>query len=1146
LSEGATAAAYLPNEAQRQAIETLEGPVLVVAGPGTGKTQLLSQRVANILASRDVSPHNILCLTFTDAGAAAMTHRLAGVIGRDALGVQVSTFHAFASLIKSRYPQYFTQSPLDAPISDLQTKTLLVELLSGLSITDPLFQQARDGVPGNLGDVLSLLGAIRKSGLEAAELEAVVAQNLAFFDYAQKETAIIGLIDDALSGGNAKFAKLDALPDAIAEILDATPAPLTRRLVATPGAYVPYALHLRDAFAQAKGGLYDEDGKTAPFAALRDRFFTARPRAFKDKRVNERLRSALRVYSPYRQHLEKHGLFDYDDMILDCVEALEASEQLRAELAQRYQYVLVDEFQDTNGSQMRLLDLICAASKSDGCGGDASGGGDCGGGYGSDGGGGARPGPNLLVVGDDDQAIYRFQGASVEYMKEFERHYPGTKRIVLTVNYRSTPSLVALGQTAAAQIENRSAASAADKRLVAHQSEAARASFVARAYPNADLQCHAIARSLRERIDAGYISASAHPGEEIAVIARKHESLRRLIPYLKHFGVAYNYQVSASVAQIESLQTMLALIRFVSCWATGAFERATACLPQILAAPELGLGGDECFAVALGIRTEKRDWMAALLGHPQKGFRELGEWLVEMSRLALGSPLLAALHRLAKPLADYYQRREQEDPFAVIEFNYGMSALLRFFEDEWRAAAASAQSGCLRLAKAAELFDESQRFGIDIKVELPLGRPNAVTLTTAHGSKGLEFDHVSIIDADDRSWHKPERSSSYLSSNMLFGNEGDINDERRLLFVALTRARYSLDLSFAATEPVRELIGEVEVERVEPQAAEILAQSKEGWKRAYLPESDMRAALLEPLLANIRMSASLLNGLVSWHENKGDGPAAYFLRRIMRLPAEPNPQTAFGSLIHKLFETLLGRSALAGAEEAASAMAEQFHTMISRLDFDEPQRAHMHERLDRIIGQFAPLMPQALHWRQGDELLAERKFDALVDGVPLTGVCDLLIADPAQRTIRLYDFKTGNPDNAKADAAYLRQLQFYKLLLENCSEYQGWTVIGGADVFVEPSKTSGGIVAPAFEEVPAEKLGHLRLLIQAAWRRLQERRFDVSAFEGSEHYRQFAASYVYSASHEKAGEPKPLTDAALQPAFEQWLIDEFQTGRGSN
>lgn len=109
VSEHLQAAFGKLNAEQREAVECLDGPLLVIAGPGTGKTQLLSLRAANILAKRDVTPGNLLCLTYTDAGAEAMRKRLIELVGRDAYGIQVSTFHGFASSVRSSYPDYFAR-----------------------------------------------------------------------------------------------------------------------------------------------------------------------------------------------------------------------------------------------------------------------------------------------------------------------------------------------------------------------------------------------------------------------------------------------------------------------------------------------------------------------------------------------------------------------------------------------------------------------------------------------------------------------------------------------------------------------------------------------------------------------------------------------------------------------------------------------------------------------------------------------------------------------------------------------------------------------------------------------------------------------------------------------------------------------------
>ena len=105
------------NPQQREAVEYIDGPLMVIAGPGTGKTQLLSLRAANILAQRDIQPQNILCLTYTEAGAEAMTKRLIELIGRDGYNIEVSTFHAFASGCRNKYPEYFREKSRTTLIS---------------------------------------------------------------------------------------------------------------------------------------------------------------------------------------------------------------------------------------------------------------------------------------------------------------------------------------------------------------------------------------------------------------------------------------------------------------------------------------------------------------------------------------------------------------------------------------------------------------------------------------------------------------------------------------------------------------------------------------------------------------------------------------------------------------------------------------------------------------------------------------------------------------------------------------------------------------------------------------------------------------------------------------------------------------------
>ena len=579
------------NPEQRRAVEAIDGPVLVIAGPGTGKTQLLSLRIANILQNRDVKPENILCLTYTNAGTEAMTKRLVSFIGRDAYRVHISTFHSFAEHLRNRYPEYFRRGALDRPITELQTKQLINDLLQALPVTDPLYQNPFNDNAPNLHTFQTFIGNFKHSGLDPEELRVMIQQNLDFFDYVEQNTDLIGMMDAALpKKRDEKTEYLNLLQKRVAAIKKNLPETLTDPVIPLPGIYLPYAKLFTDAFINTE--LYDPDtGKTEAFQNLRDTFFkkdNAGHRVFTDKDQCSKLLSAIALYEEYKKHLAKTGRYDFDDMIQDAIAALQQSAEFKHNLQERYRYLLVDEFQDTNGTQMRLLDLLCDHS----------------------------PSPNILAVGDDDQAIMRFQGASVEYINQFEGRYSDVTRIALVTNYRSTPSLVSLGQAVVDTIENRAPLSRTEKKLTAFKTESAPQTFTARKFPNPDVQYYEIARSIREQINEGLIRNAADPATAIAVIAYKNESLESLIPYLKAFDIAYKYKTTSVVLQAQALQTLIALMRFAANYAAGRTDTAEAYLPQILASREFELLPATYFSFALEAKKKGIGWMDALKDHP--------------------------------------------------------------------------------------------------------------------------------------------------------------------------------------------------------------------------------------------------------------------------------------------------------------------------------------------------------------------------------------------------------------------------------------------------------------------------------------------------------------------------------------------------
>ncbi|MDR1421418.1 MAG: ATP-dependent helicase, partial [Coriobacteriales bacterium] len=839
------------NDKQRQAVETLDGPVMVVAGPGTGKTQLLSLRAANILRQRDVGPDKLLCLTFTDAGAEAMTRRLVSFLGREAYGITVATFHSFASSLRSDYPQYFRRSAQAVPITNLQRSRLVDQLLCQLPIDDALYRWTNSSqAHPHLKALLGFIQTFKRSGLSPEQFRAIIAQNLDFMDFVSDRTDALALMATPLTGSAAaKIHLVERLEQAVAT-LPATgsatlPAAVRQPLPSTPGIYRPYRDYLVAAFAETE--LIDgETGKTTGLQELRKRLFVKTDDGrldFKDRAVCHTALSAIKLYERYQNYLLEHDQYDFDDMILGATLAIESSPALQATLQDRYHYIQVDEYQDTNGSQMRLVELLTEGQEA----------------------------PNILVVGDDDQAIMRFQGASVEYIHQFEQAYNGVKRVVLLTNYRSTAPLIELGQQLARQIEKRSAASATEKKLQAPPDRIdPPQSFVATHYASKELQYFALARALRRRIDDGFLDNSTHPGEEIAVISRTHEPLRALIPYLKQAEVAFNYSYTTTVSQIPSLQTLLVLLNFVAKQARAHPAYADARLPELLVAPQFGLSARDYlgFFFEFDRRHLSEGWLSALGASKNPRLRKLHAWLLELIEMALTGPVRTLIHKAAKPWFAYYREQAEDDPLTLVEFNYGVKALLDFVEGEVGGADRGLSSPALRLADITECFAEADRLGVVLDVSLPIKRERAITLTSAHSSKGLEYDLVYLMDADDGNWHRSGSGTPLLTGNMLFGTDKDADDARRLLFVALTRARSELELITGPGGIVRELLDLPEGMLIEREGEltveEIALQAERSWEDSYRLDTAELQALARPDIEKMKMSSSRLNQFVDY------------------------------------------------------------------------------------------------------------------------------------------------------------------------------------------------------------------------------------------------------------------------------------------
>ena len=363
------------NANQKKAVDTIEGPVMVVAGPGTGKTELLSMRVANILKRTDALAQNILCLTFTESGASAMRERLAGLIGSDAYKVAIHTFHSFGTEIINHYGEFFYQGAHFRAADELSSYEILAPILEKLPHASPIGGKM-NGTFTHLHDIQFAISNMKKSGLTPDEVGMILDRNDAFIAWVKPR--LLSAFSDRLS--KKSLVSIQGLLD---EIENYQEDPLT--LVG----YLPLHETLSATLRSALESSHNQNS-TKPMSAWKRTYIEKNASGdptLKDEKRATKLRATLGVYYEYLVTMQSKSLYDFDDMILRVVHGMEVFSELRLNLQEQYQYVLVDEFQDTNPLQWQILRSWLEA-------------------YGQ-----AKDRPTVFIVGDPKQSIYRFRRA---------------------------------------------------------------------------------------------------------------------------------------------------------------------------------------------------------------------------------------------------------------------------------------------------------------------------------------------------------------------------------------------------------------------------------------------------------------------------------------------------------------------------------------------------------------------------------------------------------------------------------------------------------------------------------------------------------------------------------------------------------------
>ncbi|MCW9054615.1 MAG: ATP-dependent helicase [Candidatus Pacebacteria bacterium] len=933
------------NAEQKKAVDAIEGPVMVVAGPGTGKTQILTLRIANILKQTDADPSSILALTFTEAGVAAMRKRLVSMIGADGYRVGIHTFHGFCNAMIGRYPDDFPRLVSSQAITDIDKILLLHEILEsteGLKEIRPFYDPV-----AYTRDIVGAISTLKREYLTPEE----------FKDRVEEEEKVFWAQDD----------------------------------------------------------LYNEKG------TYKGKMKTMHQRA--QKRI-ERNKELARVFETYEAALRERKLYDYEDMISVVVRRLEENRDVLQRLQEEFHYLLADEHQDANDAQNRLLELLADFHDN----------------------------PNLFIVGDEKQAIFRFQGASLENFLYFKKKYPEALLVELKDSYRSGQVILDAshslmegtpGQEARTPLVSCAGVIGATVELRVFSADQYEAAWVAR--------------------EAARLVGEGVPAEEIAILYRTNADAAVFAQALEREAVPHTVESNRNVLDDPAIAQFVMLLRATAHYGSDEY------LARVLHARFLGFAPIDVYR-ALKYASRERMLLHDLL---------LNEEKLKDAKVADPKKMSVFAKRLAKwaeagsndPVPDVFNRILDESGFLTHALNTTRSVEMI---EKLSGLARSTEMLALgersyTLGDLVRHFDLLDEYRISIQKTGGARAGHGVRLMTAHRSKGLEFEQVFLVGAWDTHWGNKRKMDKFSLPLRGADDEGDNDDERRLFYVALTRAKARVAISYASSAlSGSERLPSIFLEEMDEKA--VVSESIREFEEALPPETFLVASpeqdgfsiadgeYLRELFIEQGLSVTALNNYLAC-------PWRYFYSNLIRIPKIPTKDMILGTVVHQALRAFF--DALGKGKVKKDVLLQTFrdallHTTLSGRTYDDVLK----KGEEALSGWFDA------HDSWSKETLNEYRIETTLP-LSIEGLSELRLRGDIDKMeicddgVRVIDYKTGKPKSrnemmgktkARGAGDYFRQLVFYRLLLDLEGRY---TMKDGAIDFIQP-KPNGTYTSEVF------------------------------------------------------------------------------------
>ncbi|MCX5692348.1 MAG: ATP-dependent DNA helicase [Candidatus Omnitrophica bacterium] len=987
------------NIEQKKAVDTIEGPVLVLAGPGTGKTQILSVRAANIIRRKKALPENILILTYTNAAARTMKERLAKIVGFKGYDVNVSTFHSFGNsiLLDSEEAANYIQERIQiTDIEQVRAIEYILDHTRDISEIRPFtvpYKHARE--------ILKRISDLKREGVSPEE----------FLEYVKT------LKPDGACIEEKHIPRIKAL------------------------------------------------------AIIYDQY--------------EKLKA-----SGNKEVFDERGRYDYDDMIMMAIRAIDNEPLLKKKYQEQYQFFMVDEFQDANGAQLKLLFSIL------------------------------KPGsPNVCCVGDDDQSIYRFQGASVGNFKELKKRFKNLETVILEKNYRSTQEIIDLAQAVIKDVPG--AERTGEKNLV-NIRDFKKKSIGYHEFTKEAEELNFIVKKVKEFNEQVKSSKDLSPEEKenpynnIAVLVRKRDLISRVIDRFLQAGIPYATDGKEDMRPETRVRQMLDVLELASLEPEN-YEDRDRVLYKILITDYFKIPLVDVLKLIAKVNKKKRNKEDAkillellnseALPGPLKNAGGIIKKLIENSQF---KPVHTILMEYVEDAGIYKYILEKYDKDDVIRIRE-LRALSSFIN---MVKSSDISRPGITLKDFAEEIRTRNEHGMALEGELVTMTQNGVRIFTAHGSKGREFHSVIIpFCLQDKSWPiKPRSDVIPLPQDLIknietAGNKERIKelrsyDETRLFYVAVSRAKSNI--VFTAS-PDENAVSSAFLHRlsVKPETSDL---KEEDILVNFLEKTN----LMEPFIGTEKILGDLVKDMTlnpTGLDNYIRCRRKFLYDNVLMLPSAKKQSLMFGNAVHSGLEYLYREYLRTNRFPDFQFFKEKF---TESLKFQGPEKAielrckEQFEGLRKYYDKSAkkPIKPIGL----------ENKMPINIDGIIFTGKYDKLeLEDEKNKLVRVVDYKTGQPNRhakgifdvrsleSEECDGYLRQLVCYKLLYErdNTRQDKNVAVSHGILVFVEPAKNDlrkygikEGEPTEFKVELKEDMVDEMASIIKNAWDSIQGQHFE--------------------------------------------------------